>query len=351
MSVREHPTKPGRYIIDCRPDGYKGKRQRIELSGTKEEALKFEREIMRRHVDTPITRAVTMAAIFPAWMSYYRSNRAASTAKDVLSCWRNVLSPIFGKLQPKALSRSLIEQYKTTRLDTGVKHRTINKELSYLSAMLKWAVENDFCDPVPFPITGYSRKFTAPPKPRPLTPEQVTRVFGIIEPEYRLVYLLMADAGLRITEALTLKRSNIEFDHGIIFVVGKGNKERIVPITTDRLLFELEKRKETEGWLTVNSKTKAPYTSIKKALLRAAKKAGIEKHLHHHLLRHSFGTNATMANYDLSALQSIMGHSSPSTTGMYQHLAGEYLRKQGRKLNDMVKKECLYGNDEHDNNI
>jgi site-specific recombinase XerD len=341
MSVREHSTKQGRYIIDCRPDGYKGKRQRIEISGTKEEALKFEREVMRRHIDVPRAQALNMNAIFPVWMSYYRSNRAESTVRDVLSCWRNVLNPIFGKLQPKALSRLLVEQYKTIRIETGVTHRTINKELSYLSAMLKWSAENDFCDPLPFPITGFSRKFTAPPKPRPLTPEQVTKVLEVIEPEYRLVYLLMADAGLRITEALTLKRSNLEFDHGIIFVVGKGNKERIVPITTDRLMAELEKRKDADGWLSVNPKTKLPYTSIKKALVRAAKKAGIEKHLYHHLLRHSFGTNATMANYDLSALQSIMGHSSVTTTGMYQHLAGEYLRKQGRKLNDMNKKESM----------
>ena len=57
------------------------------------------------------------------------------------------------------------------------------------------------------------------------------------------------------------------------------------------------------------------------------------------VLRRTFGTAATVAGYDLSALQSIMGHSSPVTTGIYQHLAGEYLRDQGRKLNDRIKLE------------
>ncbi|WP_370459585.1 tyrosine-type recombinase/integrase [Desulfopila sp. IMCC35006] len=56
-------------------------------------------------------------------------------------------------------------------------------------------------------------------------------------------------------------------------------------------------------------------------------------------MRHSFGTAATVAGHDLSALQSIMGHSSPNTTGIYQLMAGEYLRVQGRKLNDKVMQE------------
>jgi integrase len=84
----------------------------------------------------------------------------------------------------------------------------------------------------------------------------------MIEPEYRLIYLLMADAGLRLTEAITLQRSAIEFDHGVMFLTGKGNKERIVPITTDRLLQELEKRRGVEGYLSVNPKTQKPYYDI-----------------------------------------------------------------------------------------
>ncbi len=118
---------------------------------------------------------------------------------------------------------------------------------------------------------------------------------------------------------------------------------------TDRLMTELLKKKNMKGWLTVNPTTKKPYLTIRKALLRAAQKAGIEKHLYHHLLRHSFGTAATVAGYDLSALQSIMGHSSPNTTGIYQHLAGEYLRTQGRKLNDHIKLENRGNNDQEKN--
>jgi len=335
MSVHEHPTKPGHWIIDCRPSGYKGKRLRHILKCTREEAIAVERSYMRRHVEYLRPTAKIISGIWPSWIAYYRANRAASTVADAETCWVH-LRPVFGRLQPKVLSRQLIEQYKQARVGQGVKHRTVTKELSYLSSMLKWAAANDYCDPIPFPIAGYERRMTAPPKPRPLTVDQVGRIYETIEPAYRLVFLLMADAGLRRSEALLLHREQVEYELGVIFVMGKGSKERIVPITTDRLRHELEARRGMKGYLTINETTQRPFLSIRKALDRAAAKAGVEKHIYHHLLRHSFGTNATVASYDLSALQAIMGHSSPSTTGVYQHLAGEYLRTQGRKLNDLV---------------
>lgn len=343
MSVSEHPKEPGAFIIDCRPNGYKGKRERTIVYCSKSEAIALERVIMRRHVDTPDPTPRTLGAIYGAWMAYYRANRSASTVEDASMCWRLHLSIKFSRVQPKYITRATIEQYKSSRISEGVKHRTVNKELSYLSGMIKWAADNDYCEPIPFSIVGFTNKLTRAPRPRPLTSEQITSIYQIIEPEYKLIFLLMADAGLRRNEAMTLQRSNIEFGHGIIFVTGKGNKERIVPITTDRLMDELRKKEGGKGWLSVNSTTKRPYLTIRKALIRAAEKVGLGKHLHHHLLRHSFGTVATIAGYDLSALQSIMGHSSPSTTGIYQHLAGDYLRNQGRKLNDMVKNECPHG--------
>jgi site-specific recombinase XerD len=344
MSVKPHPTNPGEWIIDCRPGGYKGKRERVTFPGTEEQAREWERRMMRRHVDLSAPTARSLAGIYPAWMASYKIDRAPNTVKDAEYAWAHQ-KEIFGKLQPKVITRQLIERYKQLRLTAGVKPRTINKELSYLSSLLKWAAENDFCDPLPFAIPKFPSKMTKAPKPRPILPHQITEIYEVIEDEYKLVFLLMVDAGLRRLEAMTLTREQVEFESGIIFVTGKGSKERIVPITTDRLMLELLKKEETRGWLTVNKKTKRPYLTIRKALLRAAEKTKLGKHLYHHLLRHSFGTAATVAGYDLSALQSIMGHSSPNTTGIYQHMAGDYLRAQGRKLNDSVMKEIIKDND------
>jgi site-specific recombinase XerD len=339
MSVKPHPTNPGEWIIDCRPGGYKGKRERVTFPGTEDQAREWERRMMRRHVEFTQPTARTLAGIYPSWITSYRIDRSPRTVSDVESVWRQQLKEFFGRLQPKVITRQLIDRYKKQRIETGVKPRTINKELSYLSSLLRWAAQNDYCDPLPFEMPKFPGKMTKAPKPRPLLPAQITAMFEMIEKEYQLAFLLMADAGLRLNEAMNLTREQVELETGIIFVVGKGSKERIVPITTDRLMAELVKRKNIKGWLSVNPRTKRPYKDIKKALFRAAEKAGIEKHVYHHLLRHSFGTAATVAGYDLSALQSIMGHSSPNTTGIYQHMAGEYLRAQGRKLNDKIKEE------------
>lgn len=350
MTVRPDPKRPGSFIIDCRPDGYKGKRLRQSFDGTYEEARKWELALMRRHIEVRDPAVITCLAIYRHWIVYYRTNRAASTAADAETCWKH-LQPAFGKLRPKHITRDLIERYKMERKAAGVAPRTVNKELSYLSSMITWATENHFCERLPFVIRGFPAKMTKAPEPRPLTPEQVTRIYEAIEPRYRLAFLLMADAGLRRSEALHLRREHVEFEAGLIYVRGKGNKERLVPITTDRLLAELVARKDTTGWLTVNQNTGKPYLAIRKALVRAAEKAGLAKHVYHHLLRHSFGTNATVAGFELSALQRAMGHSDPETTARYQHLAGEYLKAQGRKMQALVHRSRPDGRQDGADNL
>ena len=338
MAVYVDPKDPDYVIIDCRPDGYKGKRirQRHQLSIVSLELAQLIHDDMMRRPQQQYRPPVntTCAGIYKQWLAAYRLERTKRTVEDAEDSWRQ-LTQYFGALLPKSITEDNIERYKRDKIKT-LKPRTINKHLSYLSSMLKWAAKKKLCAPLDFQIPFFEKKLTRAPKPRPITQQQITAIYNAIEPDYKLVFLLMADAGLRRNEALTLKRDDVEFDSGLIFVVGKGNKERIVPVTTDRLKPELIKKVDTTGYFTINPRTEKPYLTIRKALLRAADKAGVDKHIYHHLLRHSFGTNATMAGIDVKALQGIMGHSSVDTTQMYQHLAGSYYREQGKKLQNDV---------------
>jgi len=348
MTTKPNPQKPGWYDIDCRPWGYKGKRVRETIKADSLEAAEKWEDFLMRREDRPGAQKIrTCSTIFASYKKWYKVNRAASSYKDLCSVWRNHLQPVFGKKAPKLISKPFIEQYKAKRIGekkrgeghlATVSPRTVNKELNLLSGMITWAADQGLCDELGFKIKRFDRKMVRPPKPQPLSPDQVTKAWQAIEPEYKLIFLLMADAGLRRTEAYRLKRRQIHFERNVISVIGKGSKERLVPIMTPRLRAELEKRKslEPDAYLSVNPSTKKPYHDIKKALVRAAKAAGVEQRVYNHLLRHSFGTNATVAGVDPNAVQEMMGHEDLSTTQIYQHLAVDYLQGQAGKFAALV---------------
>jgi hypothetical protein len=72
MSIKPHPSKPGEWIIDCRPNGYKGKRERVPFTGTEEQARAWERRMMRQHIDIGAPTARSLGGIYPIWKASYR---------------------------------------------------------------------------------------------------------------------------------------------------------------------------------------------------------------------------------------------------------------------------------------
>lgn len=288
-------------------------------------------DIMRAVKQPALVIVPTIAELYPEWTAYYKQNAAETTYADALTCFLQLL-PHFGKIRPNLLTQTAIDNYKTIRLDS-VSKRTITKELTYLSSMLNWAVERKYIEPLPIKIKGFPAKQTRARKPRPLSPEEINRVYHAIEPEYKLIFLLMSDAGLRRNEATRLQAHDVDMRSGLMLVTGKGDKERVVPVFTDRLYEELAcKIEDARGYLSVNPKTGKPYYGIRKALARAATATKLPKHLHHHLLRHSFGTIATISGMHINAVQMAMGHADVSTTQQYQTLGAEFLKNEGRKF-------------------
>lgn len=344
MAVRPHPVRDNTWVIDYRPDGWKGTRLRRTFTGTEAEAQALESELRGASVmDKPIDTHPKIADLIPDWLTWYKTNRQLSTHDDVKACSVH-LKNHFGNFQFRQLTPSLIEQYKGKRLET-VSRRTITKELTYFSSLVKFAVKNNYAQPLPFKIEKFENRLTKAPAPVLPLPEQIEAVIDSIEDEYRPLMLLLYDGGLRRSEAMFIKAEDIYLERGIFRVLGKGNKERFVPITTERLLMALVKLKQErpEGFLFLNPKTRKPYYSIRKAILRAAIKAGINQkdkpaklRLYHHLLRHSFGTYALESGIDIRAIQGILGHSNVKTTEIYTHLRAEYLRREGAKFGAFI---------------
>lgn len=161
------------------------------------------------------------------------------------------------------------------------------------------------------------------------TPEG-TRNKAIIETMY--------SCGLRVSELITLKISNIYTDVGFIRVIGKGNKERLIPIGSSAIKYiniykesirvHVAPQKNQEDFLFLNKKgTKLSRVMIFYIIKELTAKAGITKNVHPHTLRHSFATHLVEGGADLRAVQEMLGHESITTTEIYTHLDREFLRE------------------------
>ena len=156
----------------------------------------------------------------------------------------------------------------------------------------------------------------------------------------RALMEVLYGAGLRVSELIGLERSHLLFDLEVVRVVGKGGRERVVPIGS-----------EGEAWVTAYLDRVWPELSgsgaggpvflnwrggrlsrmgIWKLLRGYVRKAGIEKGVSPHTLRHSFATHLLEGGADLRAVQEMMGHADISTTQIYTHVDREYLKEVHR---------------------
>jgi len=144
--------------------------------------------------------------------------------------------------------------------------------------------------------------------------------------------------GLRVSELVNLRLSGLHFNDGFIRVIGKGDKERLVPIGDDAIKYISIYREDIrvhisikpgeEDILFLNRRGSRLSRVMVFLILKAlAKKAGIKKSISPHTFRHSFATHLVEGGADLRAVQEMLGHESITTTEIYTHLDREYLRK------------------------
>lgn len=354
MSVRPHPTKgAGFWIIDYYPAGRNGKRVRWTYKGTEGQALALEQEARRDPGDIATVVAPLVRDLIPGWLDFYKNEVAPRTFDDAVTCIANWL-PYFGMYRPSNVSKRSINDYKSSRiLDIAnqaavgrgqspryVKKRTVNKELSYLSVMLKWAASEGHCADLPFQIKGFPAKQTKAPTPSILTPRQITKMYKHCDPEYKLIFLLLSDMALRVDEARKVKAEDVDEYHETLIVIGKGNKERSLPWISDRFADELEKTldRRPSGLLTVSKTTGDKLVDPRSFINRAAKRAGIERKINPHLLRHSGLTALAQQGMSPHALQQFAGHSSMMTTQrIYIHIRSDFVGDEARKIRSKLK--------------
>jgi integrase/recombinase XerD len=159
----------------------------------------------------------------------------------------------------------------------------------------------------------------------------------------RAILEVMYSCGLRVTELIELQLTNMYLDVGFIRVIGKGNKERLIPIGDEAIKYigiyrdtirnKMNPEKGHENTLFLNRRGKGlSRIMIFYIIKEAAQKAGIVKNIYPHTLRHSFATHLVEGGADLRAVQEMLGHESITTTEIYTHLDRNFLRQTLEKF-------------------
>ena len=180
------------------------------------------------------------------------------------------------------------------------------------------------------PTSGIKRPKSEKKIPSVLSKEEVIRLFNAAQTrKSELIMQLLYSSGLRVSELVNLKPREIDFNENMGWVrMGKGKKDRMFTLSkkiATKLKKYIDKRKD---WNYVFSE-KTPLTTrnIQKIVQKAAAKAGINKQVHPHTLRHSYATHLLENGVDIRKIQILLGHSSLSTTERYTHVSSMELKK------------------------
>jgi integrase/recombinase XerD len=236
--------------------------------------------------------------------------------------------------------------YLSKRVGDGVKPRTSARTLSSLRRFFRYAVREgliqaDPSDDVEGPKLGRGLPdtLTEADVEALLAQPDVVSARGLRD---RTMLEILYASGLRVSELVALRSDQVNLRHGLVRVFGKGDKERIVPLGEEAVVwyekYWRDARAElAKGWGNVpfafpgrqgKHLTRQAFWLLIK---RYAKAADIQKPLSPHTLRHAFATHLLNHGADLRAVQMLLGHSDLSTTQIYTHVARERLRDLHRQ--------------------
>lgn len=240
------------------------------------------------------------------------------------------------------VTASLISKYFDIQRKIGLGSTTTARYLSSLHGFFNYLIENKYLEANPMdkiPSAKIARNL-----PAVLSFYEIEKILNSPGTSDKLglrdkaVLEILYSCGLRVSELINLKNSDLFFQEEVIRVLGKGSKERIVPIGASAVKWIteylrasrplLENKNKSGNTVFLNNRgTKLSRMGIWKIVSRYTKEADIEKEVHPHTFRHSFATHLLEGGADLRAVQEMLGHSDISTTQIYTHIDREYIKQ------------------------
>jgi len=229
----------------------------------------------------------------------------------------------FSKKNPENINEEDVKAYMAEKLTD----KASSSIIMFLSA-IKYAYSNLLKKDITQAIKRPKKERKIPAV---LSKEEVKKLIASLDnKKSKLMISLMYACGFRVSELVNLKKENLDFNEKIGYVKqGKGRKDRIfnIPEFLFSELKEYVKEKENSSYVFSGRKPKLSERNIQKIVQKAAKKAGINKQVHPHTLRHSFATHLLESGVDIRMIQKLLGHSSISTTELYTHVSDQQLKK------------------------
>lgn len=271
-----------------------------------------------------------------------------SLSPNTLEAYQNDLNHLLEFLQEKNLCYKNVtiedlQHFCAVLIDLGISARSLARTLSglrsfYRFLLLEGEVEND-------PTELLEGPKIARHIPDVLTVEEIDRMISCIDlskqeaQRNRAILEVLYSCGLRVSELCQLKLSSLYLDEGFIRVEGKGNKERLVPISEKaikELNFWFSERVHipikpgNEDYVFVSFRRGGALTRVMVFYIikKLAERAGIHKSISPHTFRHSFATHLLEGGANLRAIQSMLGHESIGTTEIYTHIDTARIREE-----------------------
>lgn len=245
---------------------------------------------------------------------------------------------LFHAVPPREVTRQMVEHYMSWLYEHGREKSSQARSLSGIKSFFNFMLLNEMIETSPAEMVEAPK--AGRPLPDTLTVEEINRLIGSIDPATkkglrdRAILELLYSCGLRVTELCDLKIGDLFFGEGYIRVTGKGDKQRLVPVSDiarDRIQLYLETRhsaRSGDDTLFLNNRgTRLTRVMIFTIIRQAAKRAGIDKHISPHTFRHSFATHLLEGGANIRQVQELLGHENILTTEIYTHLDSTHLRQ------------------------
>jgi len=240
-----------------------------------------------------------------------------------------------------AAQRADLLSFMASRVEAGARPRSTARQLSSFRRFFRYlvregAVREDPTAQIDMPKVGRSL-------PRSLTEEEVEALLAapsVSDPlghRDRTMLEVLYATGLRVSELVSLKLASVSLNQGVLRIVGKGNRERLIPLGEEAVQWlhqflqgprvEILLERQTDYLFPTRRGDRMTRQAFWHIIKRHARIAGVQKELSPHTLRHAFATHLLNHGADLRVVQMLLGHSDLSTTQIYTHVARERLKE------------------------